>query len=91
MGIVKFFSPSGTTPPPTYLNYVGTLSGSFANTGTIDGSAGEIFIPLNNFSIADTPTNDKNVTQINLSASGQDVDFFFYGVKIVMQTLMLLG
>jgi hypothetical protein len=84
MGIVKFFSPSGTTPPPTYLNYVGTLSGSFANTGPIDGSGGEIYIPLNNFSIADTPTNDKNVTQINLSASGQDVDFFFYGVKIAV-------
>lgn len=88
MGIVKFFDNSGGTPtPPTYLNYVGMLAGSFANTGNIDGTGGEIIIPLNNFSANSIPTNNKNVTSLDFANSGQDIQFYIVGANVVFSNV----
>jgi hypothetical protein len=85
MGVVKLFSNSGGSPtPPTYLNYVGNLAGSFANEQGLDGTQGEIIIPLNNVSISTNPNNPKNVTSVDFANSGQDISFYIVGANIVI-------
>jgi hypothetical protein len=85
MGIVKFFSPSGGTPaPPTYLNYVGMLAGSYANQQALNGTDGEIIIPLNNVSRNTNPNNPKNVVSVDFANSGQDISFYIVGANIVI-------
>jgi len=85
-GKVKFFSASGggSPAPPTYLNYVGNLAGSFANQQGLDGTQGEIIIPLNNVSAVTSPTNPKNVTSVDFANSGQDISFYIVGANIVI-------
>jgi hypothetical protein len=93
MGIVKFFSPSGgTPPPPEYLNYIGMLSGSFANQVGLSGASGTIYIPINNFSFEGDPYDtQENTIWLNLADSGQDVDFYIYGVAICLGNIGGVG
>jgi hypothetical protein len=91
MGTVKFFSPSGSFPTPNYLNYIGMLGGGYANQQGLDGTNGEIFVPLNNLSATTDPTNDKNVTFLDLSGSGQDVDFYIYGFIVSLANVGAVG
>jgi hypothetical protein len=85
MGVVKFFANTGGTPaPPTYLNYVGNLAGSYANEQALDGTQGEIIIPLNNVSRNTNPNNPKNVVSVDFANSGQDISFYIVGANIVI-------
>jgi hypothetical protein len=88
MGTVKFFSSSGGSPtPPTYLNYVGMLAGSFANQIGLNGTDGEIIIPLNNTSRGQYTTDIKNVTYLDFANSGQDISFFIVGANVVLANI----
>jgi hypothetical protein len=85
MGVVKFFANLGGSPtPPTYLNYVGMLAGSYANEQALNGTDGEIIIPLNNVSRFSNPNNPKNVVSLDFANSGQDISFYIVGANIVI-------
>lgn len=89
MGTVKFFPNQGGAPtPPEYLNYVGTLSGSYGNARGLTGAGGEIYIPLNNYSKNNSSTSNKNTTELGFANSGQDVDYYFYGVNLALSNIV---
>jgi hypothetical protein len=93
MGVVKFLGGSGGTPtPPTYLNYVGMVSGSFANSSEIIGTDGDIIIPLNNQSRFTTTTAlEQNTTYLNFTESGQDIQFYVVKINLVVDRVNLSG
>lgn len=88
-GKVKFLSGSGGTPaPPVYRNYLGLISGSFANQEDIDTIGGEIYIPFNNVS-RDTISSDRpaNTFYTNFQEAGQNVNLYIEKVVVVISNI----
>jgi hypothetical protein len=63
------------------------LAGSFANQTGLNGTDGDIIIPLNNTSRGQYTTDIKNVTYLDFASSGQDISFFIVGANVVLANI----